>query len=199
MTLTDGTACFSAAEQDAATNGTFKARGSSRALEGVADGPPELARLPRPRAQMFSTPMKCDDVAALLEDPARRESVMNAAEAASRLTDSLASIAESQQVDADGQHAVSIDEDARRGLETFDTTQIFVMPVGDWTRALSQAVLKRRQRRACWVRGPFVSPYAAAKDFSQLILYASGIGVLRAAAETCTRGLPDTPARHTRA
>jgi len=150
VTLTDGTACFSAAEQDAATNGTFK---------------------------MFSTPMKCDDVAALLEDPARRESVMNAAEAASRLTDSLASIAESQQVDADGQHAVSIDEDARRGLETFDTTQIFVMPVGDWTRALSQAVLKRRQRRACWVRGPFVSPYAAAKDFSQLILYASGIGI----------------------
>ena len=103
----------------------------------------------------------------------------DAAAVAAKLNDSLASLARSQAArPADAElHDVAIDVDARSGLRAFDTTQIFVMPVGDWTRALSRAVQARRQRRTCWVRGPFVSPYAAAKDFSQLILFASGIGI----------------------
>merc|ERR1712232_491415 len=71
-----------------------------------------------------------------------------------------------------------IDQEARRGLVAYNTTQIFMMPVGDWTRVLSSAIESRpRQRRACFVRGPYVSPYLVAKDFSQLLLFASGIGI----------------------
>tara|TARA_B110001469_G_scaffold123883_1_gene136598 strand:+ start:72 stop:1256 length:1185 start_codon:yes stop_codon:yes gene_type:complete len=150
LTLTDGTACFSAAEQDAATCGTFK---------------------------MFSTPMSCSDVAAIFENPEAQAAVIERTTTNSEIVDSLDDLAKSQQAErrtlsrsASGRivEGAGIDEAARNGLEAFETTQIFVIPAGDWTRALSRAVLKQRQRRACWVRGPFVSPYAAAKDFSQV-------------------------------
>ena len=35
----------------------------------------------------------------------------------------------------------------------------------------------QRQLRACWVRGPYNSPYFVAQSFSHLVLTASGIGI----------------------
>eukprot|EP00964_Phaeocystis_antarctica_P011877 scaffold6557_cov105-Phaeocystis_antarctica.AAC.1 len=71
----------------------------------------------------------------------------------SEIGNSLDNIAKSQSfassTSASGRisEGAGIDEAARHGLDAFDTTQIFVMPAGDWTRALSRAVLKRRDRR----------------------------------------------------
>ena len=51
------------------------------------------------------------------------------------------------------------------------------MPVGDWTRRVSNAVRGLRRHRTCWIRGPYTSPFSIAHDFSQLVLFASGIGI----------------------
>lgn len=115
--------------------------------------------------------------------------VLEAHESTSRLAASLAAVEREVALCGGGGdgteqtgESVALDvaggeDDARRGMKAYNTTQIFMMPVGDWTQALSRAVKGRRERRACWVRGPFVSPYSVAKDFSQLLLFASGIGI----------------------
>ena len=75
----------------------------------------------------------------------------------------------------------TLDETARESDHDYDTTQVFIMPVGDWTRRVS-AVLRdqqTRRHRTCWVRGPFTSPFSVAHEFSQLVLFASGIGIVR--------------------
>jgi hypothetical protein len=53
------------------------------------------------------------------------------------------------------------------------------MPAGDWTKRVSSAVkqLGSRRHRSCWIRGPYTSPFTIAHDFSQLLLFASGIGI----------------------
>lgn len=66
---------------------------------------------------------------------------------------------------------------ARRGLVANDTTQVFIMPAGDWTKGLAEQVAGRPHMRSCWVRGPYTSPYFVAKDFSHCVLMASGIGI----------------------
>merc|ERR1719424_2551181 len=114
ITLTDGTACFSAAEQDAATNGTFK---------------------------MFSTPMSCSNVVAIFENPETQAALMIDSMRNAEIVRSLDDLAKSQQAGrtlsttASGRivEGTGIDEAARHGLEAFDTTQIFVIPAGDWT------------------------------------------------------------------
>jgi hypothetical protein len=59
----------------------------------------------------------------------------------------------------------------------FETTQVFICPVGDWSKGLIEDLKHQKQLRACWVRGPYTSPYFVAQDFSHLILTASGIGI----------------------
>ena len=70
-------------------------------------------------------------------------------------------------------------DEARSLEDASSTTQVFIMPVGDWTRRVSEAVKDQalRRHRTCWIRGPYSSPFAIAHDFSQLILFASGIGI----------------------
>ena len=65
------------------------------------------------------------------------------------------------------------------GEHDYETTQVFIMPAGDWTKRVSKAVLElgSRRHRSCWIRGPYTSPFTIAHDFSQLILFASGIGI----------------------
>lgn len=68
-------------------------------------------------------------------------------------------------------------QEAREDIRSaFDTTQIFIKPVGDWTKQLHTEV-SVGHRSACWVRGPYVSPYSIASDFSRLVLVATGIGI----------------------
>ncbi len=52
-----------------------------------------------------------------------------------------------------------------------------MIPVGDWTKEVYDEVHSQRQLRHCWVRGPFVSTYSIASNFSHLVLMASGIGI----------------------
>ena len=59
----------------------------------------------------------------------------------------------------------------------YHTTQMFISPVGDWTRGLVHDIRKQKQLRACWVRGPCTSPFFVAREFSHLVLTASGIGI----------------------
>ena len=51
---------------------------------------------------------------------------------------------------------------------------------GDWTTRVAEAVKEQegvRRNRTCWIRGPYSSPFSIASDFSQLVLFASGIGI----------------------
>lgn len=66
---------------------------------------------------------------------------------------------------------------ARQGLNTHETTQVFMYPSGGWTREVATAVSGQKQLRACWVRGPYTSPYHVTKDFSHILLAATGIGI----------------------
>lgn len=58
-----------------------------------------------------------------------------------------------------------------------ETTQIFVAPLGDWSRNLNRQVLQRTNLSSCWVRGPYTSPYHVGSSFSHLVLTATGIGI----------------------
>jgi len=67
---------------------------------------------------------------------------------------------------------------ARQDLtKRHNTTQIFVVPAGDWSKALAEEVDGRNQMRSCWMKGPFTSPYFVASYFSHVVLMASGIGI----------------------
>jgi hypothetical protein len=68
-------------------------------------------------------------------------------------------------------------DEAREELNRFKTTQVFICPIGDWSKGLIQDLKQQKQLRACWVRGPYTSPYFVAQEFSHLILVASGIGI----------------------
>ncbi len=67
--------------------------------------------------------------------------------------------------------------EARQKRKRFDTTQVFIRPVGDWSKQLYNEVNRRMQLQSCWVKGPFTSPYFIAHDFSHIVLTASGIGI----------------------
>ena len=69
-------------------------------------------------------------------------------------------------------------EEAREDLrKRSETTQVFINPVGDWSKGLLDELKTQRQLRACWVRGPYTSPYTAVQSFSHIILTATGIGI----------------------
>jgi nicotinamidase-related amidase len=70
-----------------------------------------------------------------------------------------------------------MDEAREEARSQYKTTQIFMIPAGDWTKEVYDEVYHQRQLRHCWVRGPFVSPYSIVSNFSHLVLVASGIGI----------------------
>ena len=61
----------------------------------------------------------------------------------------------------------------------YNTTQVFISPIGDWSKGLFEQVKETRHLRSCscWVRGPYTSPYFIAHDFHHFVLTASGIGI----------------------
>jgi nicotinamidase-related amidase len=69
------------------------------------------------------------------------------------------------------------DEARQESRSQYTTTQVFIAPVGDWTKEVYDEVYHQRQLRHCWVKGPFVSPYSVVSKFSHLVLVASGIGI----------------------
>lgn len=84
-----------------------------------------------------------------------------------------------------GDSSTLMSQEVRNDEPEYTTTQCFIMPAGDWTKSLSEAVKNRggaARNRSCWVRGPYPSPFAIAADFSQLVLFASGIGITPALA-----------------
>lgn len=73
---------------------------------------------------------------------------------------------------------MSLVEEARKDIHNkYDTTQVFICPVGDWSKNLMKELEHQQQKRACWVRGPYTSPYFVAQNFSHLVLTATGIGI----------------------
>ena len=68
--------------------------------------------------------------------------------------------------------------EAREDLRNkYDTTQVFISPLGDWTSGLMEELTNRKQLRGCWVRGPYTSPYFVAPNYSHFVLTATGIGI----------------------
>ncbi len=61
-----------------------------------------------------------------------------------------------------------------REEQRHETTQIFIVPVGDWSQCLNQQVMLRNHLSSCWVRGPYTSPYHVGDSFSHLVLTATG-------------------------
>mmetsp|Transcript_20553 Transcript_20553/g.30111 ORF Transcript_20553/g.30111 Transcript_20553/m.30111 type:complete len:290 (+) Transcript_20553:2-871(+) len=77
--------------------------------------------------------------------------------------------------DEDGAGPGELLEEAREDLlERYSTTQVFIAPSGDWTRGVCETVGKQRRQGACWIRGPFTSPFHVANRFTHLLLMASG-------------------------
>ena len=69
-------------------------------------------------------------------------------------------------------------KEAREDLTSRSTTtQVFINPAGDWSKELVVEIEGQGQHRACWVRGPYTSPYYVAQTFSHLVLTATGIGI----------------------
>ena len=166
ITLTDGTACTSEAEQAAAIQYSYK---------------------------WFSAPMSCAEACQVLGNVPEKliselpgtslnEDVDEEEEPASLIrTDLQYFIRHSLNA---GVGSINKDrtslimQEARQELRSrYNTTQIFVIPAGDWTKQVYEEVSSQKQLRSCWVRGPYVSPYSIAGDFNHLVLLATGIGV----------------------
>lgn len=165
ITLIDGTACTSQEEQLASTEYTYK---------------------------MFSTPMTCAETMKVIEGKIPDRLFLEYKERFG----SLKGDDEEQGLDSlvytDLEHFIShtfkstdikvdsvlISGEAREQIRSqSSTTQIFMVPAGDWTKEVYNEVSFRTQLRSCWVRGPYVSPYSVASNFSNLVLLATGIGI----------------------
>ena len=68
-------------------------------------------------------------------------------------------------------------EARERVLDRYNTTQIFITPIGDWSHEVVNSVQNRKHLRECWVSGPYTSPFSVARQFSHLVLVATGIGI----------------------
>lgn len=94
------------------------------------------------------------------------------------LTDFMRSTLDDEFEQRDPFNSSIIREEARESIHNqYDTTQVFITPVGDWSNNLMQELEDQQQKRACWVRGPYTSPYSVASNFSHLVLTATGIGI----------------------
>ena len=168
ITLTDGTACKSEEEQRAAVEGTFP---------------------------MFSIPMTCQQagkvIQGLLPQNFREKEKISLKswpsdldlhkkrKADTTFDDFLDNVLDCIYVNEDDSDLVDlVMTEVRQDLQKlFDTTQIFIAPAGDWSKGLYSEMAKSTNRGACWVRGPYTSPYFVASDFNHLVLVASGIGI----------------------
>ncbi|KAL7532054.1 hypothetical protein ACHAWF_003998 [Thalassiosira exigua] len=54
---------------------------------------------------------------------------------------------------------------------------VFMLNVGDWTDAVQTELERNDTSRPVWIQGPFVSPYTIARNFDNLILTSTGIGI----------------------
>jgi len=69
-------------------------------------------------------------------------------------------------------------KDARKDMHSqYETTQLFIAPVGDWTKRVTKEITDKSQMRSCWIRGPYTSPYSITSKFNNMVLVASGIGI----------------------
>ena len=68
-------------------------------------------------------------------------------------------------------------EARERVLERYSTTQIFINPNGDWSNEVVSSVQNQKHLRECWVSGPYTSPFSVARQYSNLLLVATGIGI----------------------
>jgi len=164
IALTDGTACCSEGEQSASINHTYK---------------------------MFSIPMTCEEALRVIRGAVPRRISMQFQSTFQDTADDEESVLKSL-VHTDLNHFIVNAFESDKGAEEVslimgeareqirsqhNTTQIFIVPTGDWTKQVYNECCSRTQLRSCWVRGPYVSPYAVASDFSHLVLLATGIGI----------------------
>lgn len=166
ISLTDGTACASLEEQQA----TEKVHA------------------------MFSIQLACEDAAQILRgnhplgfDSAHQKATIKRTASLKQnpldgveLEDFIKDILDQPVFDADEEENQGrfIQEAARKDLtKQYKTTQIFVVPAGDWSTGLSADINANNHGRTCWVTGPFTSPYTIAANFSHHVLMASGIGI----------------------
>jgi len=164
LSLSDGTACNGQALHDAVIKNTFK---------------------------MFSNTVSCEEAGSLLDGqvPKRLSGQILPSGRNLRVEQNEAAFEEERQFlefihhalmegDTEDEEKSFIVEEARAEVrDSYNTTQVFIIPAGDWTKRLYEEVNSQEQLRSCWVRGPFISPYAIAAEFSHLILIASGIGI----------------------
>jgi len=159
ITLTDGTACKSNLEQVTAVQTTFK---------------------------MFSTPVTCAQAVDILRDMKMEvldDTEINDTEYNMDDMD----IDEYIKYTLENPYAVEDEsftmKEARQDLTNqYDTTQVFIAAAGDWSTGLSNDMKVRKEQRACWVRGPYTSPYSVASHYNHFLLMASGIGITPALA-----------------
>lgn len=168
ITLTDGTACNSQAEQEAAVEHRFK---------------------------MFSAPLTCKEAIYVLKGSTSLDSNRISSQEDDDLSLSLESepepesqgsieefaksVLESQNKNSDENNGLSLTiKEARQDInQQYVTSQVFIAPVGDWTKRIAKEITDQDQLRSCWVRGPYASPYTIATNFNHLVLVASGIGI----------------------
>mmetsp|Transcript_13530 Transcript_13530/g.20581 ORF Transcript_13530/g.20581 Transcript_13530/m.20581 type:complete len:219 (+) Transcript_13530:296-952(+) len=172
ITLVDGTACNSKAEQIAACKTTFKMFSTPmtcKELTGIFNGNMDSTSTKGLNKSVFFKPTGVTIETNMDSNEFNDGEALEAEKSLEEFANDLLS------------NPYNESEDfgiiARRGLVANDTTQIFIMPARDWTKGLAEQVAERNQMRSCWVRGPYTSPYFVASDFSHSVLMASGIGI----------------------
>jgi len=161
ITLVDGIVCNSQKEQEAIINGTFNS---------------------------FSTPMTCEKAKRALEGGIQTNHNVNGLKKKTSLFEIepepqnleefivSALIRRRKRNEALGPSLIL--SEARKDINSlYETTQVFIVPSGDWTNRVSKEIRHQDQLRSCWVRGPYTSPYHVAPSFKHLVLVATGIGI----------------------
>lgn len=62
-----------------------------------------------------------------------------------------------------------------------NTSSLCMAAVGDWTKQLNKSIIRPTVRSA-WIMGPYLSPFATAIEFDNIIALATGIGITPALA-----------------
>ena len=169
ITLIDGTACKSGVEQFAATSKIFPQFSQALTCKKVEE------------TIFGDDPVKIDDL--LGKDELQSHGFSMHSQTADRVIDTPWQ----QRLDYFVVHAFENEKkrvakrmigDAREILRSRHlTTQVFMVPAGDWTKNVYKEVSDRKQLRSCWIKGPYVSPYSLSSNFSSLVLLATGIGI----------------------
>ena len=154
--LTDGTACNSMYQHLAATEGTFK---------------------------IFGTPLSCEQATMALLGHISTErdrflfssNISNPSRPTLSLEEFITLVLTRE---TDNYKKTLILNEARKDMHSqYKTTQLFIAPVGDWTKRVAKEITDKSQMRSCWVRGPYASPFSIASNFNNMVLVATGIGI----------------------